>query len=75
MQFSVAVGRSLLASWMVLFDLSVAGSLAERSCFVVRLRPTFSVDGLEERLVRFPAGSFGIRNLLVGVRISLLIYV
>ena len=70
MEFNDAVGRSLLVILVVLLSLSVAGSPDVRTFSVVRLRPTFSVDGLEERLVRFPAGSFGIRNLLVGARIS-----
>ena len=69
MQLRVAVGRSPLVSWVVLFDLSGAGRLAEESCSVVRLLAAFSLDVLEGRLMRSLAGSFGIRNLLAGVRV------
>ena len=69
MQLRVAVGRSLLVSWVVLLDLSGAGRLAE-PCSAAGLLAAFSLDVLEGRLMRSPAGSFGIRNFFPGVRIS-----
>ena len=69
-ELSDAVGRSLLGKLLAFPCLSLAGSPDVRTFSVDRVRPRFSVDDLAGRLARFPVGSFGIRNLLVGALIS-----